>query len=335
MNTYNKIWAYLLHLGYNMWGDPRIQDGYYEGAPKIRCSYTRTDDEYYNAETFLRCDMGYWRELAASAAASGVNMLVVDIGEAVCYESHPELACKGALTKAELAAELEYLRSLGIEPIPKLNFSACHDMWLKPYSYMKCTPVYYEVCSDLIHEVCELFSQPRFFHLGMDEEKSSIRVRNLIVERQEDLWWHDLLYFVKQTEQCGTRAWIWSDYMWDHEKLFLERMPKEVVQSNWYYSADFEKEKMSADQAVKLRAFTILAEKGYDQIPSGSNWSHPDNFSKMADYIKNNIDNKKVLGFMQTLWRPTLRKMEDKHKQAIGEIKKAIGVAAYPLSCID
>ena len=62
------------------------------------------------------------------------------------------------------------LRALGIEPLPKLNFSTCHDAWLGPYSRMVSTPAYYDVCRDLIDEVAELFGGPRFFHLGMDEE---------------------------------------------------------------------------------------------------------------------------------------------------------------------
>ncbi|MDD5487192.1 MAG: hypothetical protein PHW65_06535, partial [Dehalococcoidales bacterium] len=253
------IWAYLIHLGYNMWSEPLEQDGYYKGAPKIKsCRITNTGGYSY-AQPYLRCDMGLWRELAAEAAKRGVNMFVIDIGEALQYESHPELACEGALSKTRLLEELEYLRNIGIEPIPKLNFSACHDMWLGEYAKMLCTPIYYKVCSDLIHEVSELFSSPRLFHLGMDEEVASWQVGyNLIMERQGDLWWHDLLFLVKNTEECGARAWIWSDYMWHHEELFFERMPKEVLQSNWYYR-NVEPEKMPSPVYMKyLQAFAKL-----------------------------------------------------------------------------
>jgi len=30
--------------------------------------------------------------------------------------------------------EIARLKGLGLEPIPKLNFSACHDAWLKDYN---------------------------------------------------------------------------------------------------------------------------------------------------------------------------------------------------------
>ncbi len=58
---------------------------------------------------------------------------------------------------------------MGIEPIPKLNFSAAHDAWLKDYSRMVSTLGYYEVCRNPDPGVRLLFDT-RFFHLGMDEE---------------------------------------------------------------------------------------------------------------------------------------------------------------------
>lgn len=36
---------------------------------------------------------------------------------------------------------------------------------------MVSTPAYYQCCKELIDEVTELFPSPRFFHIGMDEEK--------------------------------------------------------------------------------------------------------------------------------------------------------------------
>ncbi len=321
----NMIWAYLIHLGYNMWSEPLEQAGYYEGAPKIRSCRKTNVSEYSYAQPYLRCDMKLWRELVAEAAERGVNMFVIDLGEAIQYESHPELSCEGALSKAQLQSELDYLKSIGIEPIPKLNFSACHDMWLGEYSKMLCTPAYYKVCSDLIHEVCELFSSPRLFHLGMDEEKASVQSNlNYVVERQGDLWWHDFTYLVKNTEECGARSWIWSDYMWHYEELFFERMPKEVLQSNWYYRS-FDADKMPSPAYMNyLKAFTKLADKGYDQVPTGSNWALPDNFSNLAGYFRNNINTEKILGFMQTVWAPTLPPAVDKHKSALAEFPGAI-----------
>ena len=139
------------------------------------------------------------------------------------------------------------MRKLGLEPIPKMNFSATHDTWLGTYHRQVSTPAYYKVCEDLVDEVIRLFDKPRFFHLGYDEETAECQQSfAYTVVRQYDLWWHDFEFFVKQVERRGVRPWIWSDYGWKHGDEFLKRMPKSVLQSNWYYGLDFQ----GADAAV-------------------------------------------------------------------------------------
>src|SRR5690606_30581643 len=98
------------------------------------------------------------------------NMAVIEVGNSIKLDSHPEIAIRDAWSTTRLRAELAKIRKLGIEPIPFLNFSATHDLWLKQYSRMLSTEEYYKVCSDVIKEVADLFDKPRFFHLGMDEE---------------------------------------------------------------------------------------------------------------------------------------------------------------------
>ena len=123
---------------------------------------------------------------------------------------------------------------MGFEVIPKMNFSACHDSWLKEYGRMLSTEKYYSVCEDLIRDAAEIFDHPQFFHLGYDEETAGHQRNHLLsICRQGDLWWHDFLWFVKVTERAGCRPWIWSDYIWNHKDEFLNRMPKSVLQSNW------------------------------------------------------------------------------------------------------
>lgn len=96
------------------------------------------------------------------------------------------------------------MRSLGLTPIPKLNFSTGHDAWLKEYSRMVSTPVYYQVCEDLIKEVAEAFDYPEYFHLGLDEEDAKNQRRlSYCCIRQGDLWWHDAYFFFDICEKRG------------------------------------------------------------------------------------------------------------------------------------
>ena len=296
----DMIWAYLAHLGYNMWGDP---------------GSVRKDTEYTIAQDTMRFDKSLWDDLMVKLVDVGANMVVIDLGEGVKYDSHPELAVKGSWTTDELRAELAKMREMGLEPIPKLNFSACHDEWLGPYSRMLSTKPYYDACSDLIKEVCELFDSPRLFHLGMDEETwDHQHTLSYAVIRQYDLWWHDFLFLVEQVEKNGSQAWIWSDYIWHHQEEFLQRMPKSVMQSNWYYDRVFSRD------VNYVEAYHVLEENGYDQIPTGSNWADPDNMRKTAEYCKDIIAPERLKGFMQTPWKPTVERRRARHFEAADEV---------------
>ncbi|NLF01908.1 MAG: Tat pathway signal protein [Anaerolineales bacterium] len=291
------IKACLLHLSYNMWADCEVAD---------------SGVEHVSARPDLRLDQTLWDDIAARMAALGLNMAVIDLGDGVRYRSHPEIAVRGAWSPERLREELARIRALGIEPIPKLNFSTCHDVWLGPYSRCVSTPTYYDVCRDLISEVAELFDQPRFFHLGMDEETAEHQRRyEYVVIRQGELWWHDLGVLIEAVERAGVRPWVWSDYVWQHPEEFMARMPRSVLQSNWYYGTEFGADVHYAQAYVDLEAH------GYDQVPTGSNWSTPENMARTVAFCREHIAPERLLGFMQTSWKPTLEVCRARHMEAL------------------
>jgi hypothetical protein len=122
-------------------------------------------------------DVETWDEIMRFIAERKYNMVVIDCGDGIKYDSHPEISAPDAWDKDFLKKKLAEIRALGMEPIPKLNFSCCHHTWLKEYRRMVSTPVYYNVCADLIREVCDLFDGPEFFHLGLEEEEYAIGFR--------------------------------------------------------------------------------------------------------------------------------------------------------------
>lgn len=299
----DRIWAYLIHLGFNFWADRE--------APEWNLPHI-------TARPYMRFNRELWERLIPKFVEAGINTLVIDLGEGVRYESHPELAARDAWTVKELKTELARLRNLGIEPIPKMNFSACHDVWLGPYSRMLSTGTYYGVCRDLIQEAIEIFDKPRLFHLGMDEETAAHQAMyDYVVIRQHDLWWHDFLFLVEQVEKGGARPWIWSDYIWVHPDEFLARMPKSVLQSNWYYGESF------SPEISYVKAYLDLEKHGYDQVPTGSNWTVSTNFRDTVKFAKENIAPERLKGFLQTVWRPLLPDCFDRHISAIEQVGAA------------
>ena len=297
------IWGSLLHLSFNMWSDRPASDWL----------------EYVGAESYLRFDQSLWDDLLRQMASAGMNMIVIDLGDGVQYDSHPEIAVQGAWSVHKLKQELAKARALGLEVIPKLNFSTSHDTWLGPYARMVSTDTYYQVCRDLIGEVINLFDHPRFFHLGMDEETAQHQEHySYVVVRQYDLWWHDLYFLLDQVESSGVRPWVWSDYYWHHPVTFLQKMPKSVLQSNWYYDAGFE------DSINYVKSYFDLDANGYDQVPTGSNWSTNSNFESTVQYCRAHISPVRLKGFLQTVWKPTLEACRERHVTAIEQVQRAI-----------
>ena len=302
------IWANLLHLGGNMWGD-------HPGA------YTPCSDK-------LKCQDDVWKELTDKMAAAKLNMVVIDLGEGVKYESHPELAVEGSWSVDKLRKELDRLRKMGLEPIPKLNFSACHDHWLGEYSRMVSTKKYYEVCADVIHDTMDVFAPVENFHIGFDEEDLPQFHANssILVMRQGDLWWHDLNWLVREVERRGARAWAWCDYLRRHDKKQFERefcrkMPKTVVQNPWMYWT----RKANMDTEPYTRSFLTLAEAGYDVAPCGSNcYGVTENFPDMAEWCRERIAPERLKGMIMAPWIRTISEYRRLLWQAADLMSEAI-----------
>jgi len=338
MESKDFIWSYLIHLGHNMWKDIPRKDF----RPEMMSEKGRKDPEkvkrFYGtcmSDTLLAED-AEWDFSVDALARAGCNMIIVDLGEGVKYASHPELAVKGSWTVERLRRELARMRALGLEPIPKLNFSATHDTWLGEYHRMVSTPEYFRVCSDLIREVAEIFGRPRFFHLGYDEETYAHQKHHrCVVIRQGEHWWHDFLWFVKETEKTGCRPWVWSDYAWAH-KEFLSRCPKSVLQSNWYYGErgeigdEFDIAKLPEvhTDGRPIRAYVetylTLDKAGFDQIPTGSTYLYDSNFGNTIDFCDRHLDPKLLKGYMMAPWGSLEAAMHARTAHAIDVFAKAI-----------
>ena len=62
--------------------------------------------------------------LAAPQIGIMRRVVVIDVGDGVRFDSHPELALSNSWSKEKLAQKLSEARELGLTVVPKLNFSA-------------------------------------------------------------------------------------------------------------------------------------------------------------------------------------------------------------------
>ena len=332
-----KIWGTLLHLGSNMWDD--FLRGPDELAKSAREELQRPnpkgpDNRYSQYRSYLRCQDDLWRKAVDHVAKCGMNTLFIDLGEGMEYPSHPELKVAGTWSVEKMRKELERIRALGLEVVPKLNFSTCHDSWLKEYHRMVSTREYYQVVADVIRDTCEIFGNPRLFHIGFDEEMHIAQLNSFhSVCRQGNLWWHDLFYTVGQVEKHGARAMMWSDAIWIGRDEYLKRMSKGVLQSNWYYRTDFSEKKLQWNYEFEKRggwgetvngaaAFMALEEAGFDQLPCTSNWADDGSADAVVKYCMANISPDRLKGVYTASWAKLVP--DGEKKKNIGKVLEGV-----------
>jgi hypothetical protein len=274
------MWAYLAQLGMKLW--------------ERRKHYTD-----------LKVDDSMWKSMTERAGEVGVNVFVFDLAEGMVFPSHPELAVKGSWEPERMKDEIARLKDMGMMAVPKLNFSSSHDQWLGKWRKYLSTPEYFEVCSDLIRDVAEVFNETPLFHLGYDEETYFIQNVNRFEYkrlRSGNLWWDDFLWFTAEVEKHGMRPWIWSDYCWNHKDEFLERMPRSVLQSNWYYGKEFDLSKLREKVRPEVETYAALEKRRFDQMPCGSTYSCRENFGKTVEHCRNLIADDRLKGFFMAPW---------------------------------
>ena len=282
------IWAYLIYLGSNMWfdWDNHIAMGYNE--PK------------YHETMFTQ--KSAWRKIVKFAAQNGVNTLLIDMGEGVQYESVPEISCKGAWTKQELKEELDFIRSLGITPIPKFNFSAAHDAWFREYGRMLSTPQYYRAAENLICETVELFENPKLFHIGLEEEAFQHQAHmGICVCRNRRVFWNDVNFLFKILDKNKARPWIWGDGFWESPEEYIQNTPKEALVSPAIY---VRLHTLTPEQfeTGPMAAFRNLGNNGFDYVPIVSTCYTELSANDVMRYVRDICDTATLKGYMSSPW---------------------------------
>ena len=274
------MWAYLAQLGMKLW--------------ERRKHYTD-----------LKLDESMWKSLTERAGEVGVNVFVFDLAEGMVFPSHPELAVKGSWEPERMKDEIARLKGMGMIAVPKLNFSTSHDQWLGKWNRYLSTPEYFEVCSEIIKDVADVFDESPLFHIGFDEEIYSIQDVNKFEYkriRSGNVWWNDFLWFVREVEGHGMRPWIWSDLCWDKPEEFVSRMPRTVLQSNWYYRTQFDVTKLEGRLKRRIETYRTLDKGWFDQVPCGSTFVCRENFELTIAHCRNVTKPDRLKGFLMAPW---------------------------------
>ena len=294
MKNDKTMWAFLLQLGNNIWAKPG------DITP-----YQLEDEESYH--DYVYSDRETWRKVTEYLPKCGFNTVVIDIGEALKLDSHPELAVPGSWEKAEFKEELNRLRSLGLTPIPKYNFSTSHNAWMQEYGDMVGTELYKQVCDDIVKEVIEIFDKPEFFHLGLNDENPDyqkyfpVKIVRSWGEKMEDA--------VRLFNVClerGVRPWIWADVGTVNEfggpERFCKYIPKEVLVSNRTKKLVIRMD--GSPDAPQTKQYRELADWGYEQVATCYRWEWFLNEKMTMRYCQDYVKKDSVIGYMTAPWLP-------------------------------
>jgi hypothetical protein len=101
-------------------------------------------------------------------------------------------------------------------------------------------------------------------------------------------------------------------------------MPKSVLQSNWYYGAGFNTVRKDGKPNTYVAAYEWLDKAGFEQVPTGSNWSSDVNFSGTVKFCDAKFDKKLLKGYMMAPWTRTFAIHEEKSMQAIEQMEAVI-----------
>ena len=93
------LWSELIHLGMNQWHELAMQQKWPNVTDPV---IAKAIAEAFNAADHVRFDEAVWGRVCVRLKEAGVNQIVIDLGEAVVYPSHPELAVKGSWSPGKL-----------------------------------------------------------------------------------------------------------------------------------------------------------------------------------------------------------------------------------------
>lgn len=219
-------------------------------------------------------DLGLAMEIVDAMAEANMNLLIIDIADAVKYKCYPKLAKHYTQPMSTLKRLVRHAEKAGMEVVPKLNFSRSHfcqhNHWFGRMLWGFDTDIYFENAFRLIDELIDVTRPRRFFHIGMDEDHD--RSYTQYVAAIQRL--HDGL------TTRGLRTIIWNDSscLWEGSHIHIEkallaetRIPKDIVHMLWDY------------QRVDPRILRRIRRRGFELW--GAPGSNPDRVAAFRDAL--------------------------------------------------
>ncbi len=202
------------------------------------------------------------------------NALLLSLEGTFVSEKHPQFFWKSDVPRAEIKRLIDVAKDQGLKVIPQfhvfghannasfrsckhsaLDFNPDLQPYFEPLGYSWCmsNPETKKVLADIVNELCDLFGNPEYFSLGMDEIYDLATCAECRKRPAKDLIKEHLEYFRELLEKRGTRTLVWHDMLlakddarWkgytanarDIYKLdtLYKELPKDLIICDWQYS---------------------------------------------------------------------------------------------------
>ena len=303
-------------------------------------------------------DYDVWCNIVDKCTHYKFDTIVLDLLDGLNYTGYPELWIEGGWSHDRLKDEVKRVKALGLNIIPKLNFSAGHDLWFEEYGREKMsTPEYYEVCKNLINELYEIFDSPEYIHLGLDEESPDIATPENFY-RTGKKYLEDYKYLVDCVKETGATPCFWNSPFLHYEEAYdyfdtdcviysemyytfkKEEWTKISDQDQWvkdYYAGPFKTREFYADYVAKygdvpieyveqdpvvektIRKREEYAARGYKFVAAMSNIFIKTNDRATVEYYHDSPIESSVAGYFACPWVPTIK--GDSEKAILEEIE--------------
>jgi len=245
-----------------------------------------------------------------------MNNLVLET-DLIKWKTDPGLAIDFSMDQEDIKKELAYAKDHFITVSPLLQ-SLGHSDWLfnnnknrdiaecpeKPYSYCPLNPRTYNYVLPFYDEVVKLFDNPKMVHIGHDEvvEPGGFPKHEACKKvGAEQIFVDDVLKIHDHLKKLGARVMMWGDMMLfrgddpdamnakspEAAKWIRDRLPKDVIITDWHYAPD---------EPKTFKSVSIFHKAGHDTI--GASWYTPANIEHLSSQVK------KVggEGLLQTTW---------------------------------
>ena len=193
-----------------------------------------------------------------------MNLLIIDIADAIVYKTLPHLRKPYSVPMSQLTELAGLARDHGLEVVPKLNFARSprhrHSHWLDPNQSDPDRATFWKQGFAAIDEVLDAVGGARMVHVGMDEDDT----------RSPEQYAAALTRLYRGLKRRKVRMAMWAEVgheSWRPQQRWKEipaikQLPRDVLLMPWSYKS------VMADWTRRLKRW------GFDVVP-GCQYGHP------------------------------------------------------------